>query len=157
MSEYTEQAEKFLQDTGTTLIIEYQYTGPYFQGDNDKRDVFRFTLKNAKGAYSSTFADSIRNSADRANCAKGYPIRNTGERAKRAKGYKKPSAYDILACLEKYEPDTFDNWLLDTGYIGQPISDYPKVLKMWMSCVAQYRGLQKIFTDAQMEQLREIN
>lgn len=141
MSEYTEQAEKFLTDTGTTFTIEYQFTGPYFQGDKDKRDVYRFMLKNAKGEYSSTFGDSIR---------------NTEDRVKYAKGYKKPSAYEILACLEKYEPDTFDNWLLDTGYSGQPVSEYPNVLKMWTSCMEQYRGLRKIFTEEQMEQLREI-
>ena len=142
MNDYTKQAEDFLQATGTTFTVIYQYTGPYFQGDKEKRDVFRFTLKNAKGEYSSTFGDSIR---------------NTEDRAKRAKGYKKPSAYDILACLEKYEPDTFENWCRECGYDEQPLSEYPKVLKVWTDCVEQFRGLRKIFSEEQMEQLREIS
>ena len=137
MSEYTEAAEKFLSDTGTTFNIEFQYTGPYFAGDKDKRDVYRFTLKNARGEYSSTFGDSIRNT-------------ERGERSR-------PSAYDILACLEKYEPDTFESWCRDTGYNDQPLSEYPNVLKIWTACVEQYRGLSRMFSADEMEQLREIS
>jgi hypothetical protein len=33
MSEYTKQADKFLADTATTLIIEYLRTAPYFKGN----------------------------------------------------------------------------------------------------------------------------
>lgn len=166
MSEYTEQAEQFLKDTGTTFTIEYQFTGPYFQGDKDKRDVYRFTLKNAKGEYSGTFGDSIRNTEDRATAAK-YRVSSTWHpdskvedkikaAIKRHKAQPKPSAYDILAGLEKYEPDTFNNWANELGYSEQPISEYPNVLKIWTSCVEQYRGLRKIFTEEQMEQLQEI-
>ena len=176
MSEYTEAAEKFLTDTGTTLTIEFQYTGPYFAGDKDKRDVYRFTLKNARGEYSSTFGDSIRNTERRAFAAMigqgwaywskeaarmGFRKEAGSETISRkslaeARNYR-PSAYDILACLEKYEPDTFDNWAAEMGYNDRPLSEYPNVLKVWTACVEQYRGLSRMFSADEMEQLREIN
>ena len=171
MSEYTDQAEKFLTDTGTTFEIVYQYTGPYFTGDKEKRDVYRFTLKNAKGEYSSTFGNS-QNATEARALFKIYGARApiTGgwssskdlkEAAKykailRNKSYLPPSAYDVLACLEKYEPDTFDNWCAECGYNDKPLSEYPNVLKVWTSCVEQYRGIARLFTAEQMEQLREI-
>jgi len=169
MSEYIEQAEQFLKDTGTTFEIVYQYTGPYFTGDKDKRDVYRFTLKNAKGEYSGTFGDSRNATEHRAwandqsgkvphprkrNTPKTYTTDEMKERAQWRKY--QPSAYDILACLEKYEPDTFDSWAREYGYDSQPLSEYPNVLKIWTACVEEYRGLVRIFTPEQMEQLREI-
>lgn len=137
MSEYTEVAEKFLSDTDTTFSIEFQYTGPYFASDQVKRDVYRFTLKNKRGEYSGTFGDSIH---------------NTNQPRKH-----KPTAYDVLACLEKYEPGAFDDWAAEMGYNDQPLSEHPNVLKIWTACVEQYRSLSRMFSADEMEQLREIN
>lgn len=170
MSEYTEQADKFLADTDTTFTLEFQYTGPYFGDDKTKRDVYRFTLKNARGEYSSTFGDSTHNTKLRGwatdttgripypNKRAALKLYGSEQMRERAKWRKyRPSAYDILACLEKYDPDTFDNWAADMGYNDQPLSEYPNVLKVWTACVEQYRGLARMFSDAEMEQLREIN
>jgi len=176
MSEYTEAAEKFLTDTGTTFTLEFQYAGPYFDGDKTKRDVYRFTLKNARGEYSSTFGDSIRNTERRAfanaiGAGAAYWSKEAARMGFRkeagretisrkslmeARNYR-PSAYGILACLEKYEPDTFDNWAADMGYDERPLSEYPTVLKIWTACVEQYRGVSLMFSADEMEQLREIN
>ena len=155
-NEYIKQAEDFLKATGTTFEIVYQYTGPHFQGEKDKRDVYRFTLKNAKGEYSSTFGDSINNTEKRAAVLAGRPFSTVAlkDRAKWAKYT--PSAYDVLACLEKYPPDTFESWCSDCGYNEQPLSEYPRVMTVYNSCVEQYRALARMFTPEQMEQLQEI-
>jgi len=47
-NEYIKRAEQFLADTGTTFKIEYLRTGPYFHGDKGIRDIYRFTLINAR-------------------------------------------------------------------------------------------------------------
>lgn len=137
---YQEQAKKFLRDTNTEFTIEYQCTRPYFSGDKKKRAVYRFCLKNPKGEYCSTFGESLANSKKRGT-----------------RQFKKPSAYDILACLEKSPPGTFENFLSDMGYNDQPLSEYPNVLKVWKACVEQYRGISQLFTDEEMEALREIS
>lgn len=176
MSEYTEAAEKFLADTGTAFTIEFQYAGPYFGDDKTKRDVYRFTLKNARGEYSSTFGDSIRNTERRAfanaigagaaywskeaarmGFSKEAGSETISRKSLREAATYRPTAYDILACLEKYEPDTFDGWAADTGYNDRPLSEYPNVLKIWTACVEQYRGLSRMFSADEMEQLREID
>lgn len=177
MSEYIKQAEDFLKSTGTEFTIVYQFTGPYFQGDKENRDVYRFTLRNAKGEYSGTFGDSINNTKRRAfmgqfRLGRAMQISCQEERAMRAvdvpliksgqffklESYNPPmpSAYDILACLEKYELDTFEAWTREMGYDEQPLKEYSNVFRIWNACVEQYRGLSRIFTPEQMDQLREI-
>ena len=161
MNKYEQQANKFLIDTGTTFEIEFQYTGPYFPGGKEYRDVWRFILKNAMGEYSSTFGDSL--AATRARAPLSYLLNPSIKKdaailaeRKKYRNYR-PSAYAILACLEKYEPDSFDNWCADTGYNERSLSEYPAVMQTYQACVDQYRGLRRMFTEEQMEQLQDIS
>ena len=146
MSEYTMQADKFLSDTGTVLTVEYLRTAPYFQDDKESRDIYRFTLTNARGSYSSEYGDSINNTEARIKAA-----------IKSHKAHPKPSAYDILACVEKYQPEPiFAEWARDFGYDDAPMRDYPKIQAIHQACLSQYAGIARLFTAAQMEQLQEI-
>ena len=178
MNEYEKQAIDFLKETGTAFEIIYQYTGPHFSGETDHRDVYRFTLKNSKGEYSSTFGDSIRNT-ERRELATRKPLRNTdiygATRTKalraglldkdgrlstsallKARNYK-PSAYDILSCLEKYCPDTFEEFCDDYGYNDLPLTEYSRIMQIFQNCKDQERALKKLFTPEQMEKLADIN
>lgn len=158
MNDYIKQATDFLEATGTEFSIVFQYTGPYFQGDKEFRDVYRFTLKNTRGEYSGTFGDSIANTKKRT--APPPNIFESSEAQLRAAIANKkhvPSAYDVLSCLEKYQPDTFANWASDYGYNDQPLSEYPAVMAIYTACVDQYKGLARIFTPEQMEVLQEIS
>lgn len=153
MTNYEQQAADFLAATGTEFSVVFQYTGPYFQGDKEYRDVYRFTLKNAKGEYSGTFGDSINSTKMRAKWAGGH---FTNPECAKWKKYL-PSAYDVLACLEKYQPDTFANWAADCGYNDQPLNEYPAVMAVYTACVEQYKGLARIFTPEQLEAMQEIS
>lgn len=169
MNEYEKQAADFLESTGTTLEIVYQYTGPHFAGEEEKRDVYRFTLRNKKGEYSSTFGDSLRNTA--INRIRKSPYNMSIQDAKDAGIYwrgvdmfaaarklkpVKPSAYDILACLEKYDMGSFDDFCSDYGYNDLPLSDYPRVMGIYQAVSDQVRGLRRIFSAEEMDQLAEI-
>lgn len=168
MSEYTEQAEQFLTDTGTTFTITYLYTGPYFPDDKDNRDIYQFTLQNSRGVYSAKFGDSIANSEARALFRKygprapivgGWsPPRDIQEAKKYKqiltnKRYLPPLAYDVLACLTKYDPGTFADFCGDYGYDVDSI----KAQKTYFAVQEEWDGVRELFTSAQLEQLQEIS
>lgn len=68
----------------------------------------------------------------------------------------KPSAYDILACLSSYYPETFEDFCSEFGYDEQSLSNYPKVMEIFTACKAEERGLRQLFNDDELEQLSEI-
>ena len=135
ISEYDQQALDFLESTGTSFDIQYLYTGTYFEGDTEERDIYQFTLKNDKGAYSSKFGDSIYNT----------------------KQGMKPSAYDVLACLETYCPDTFEDFCDEYGYQDRPLSEHDSVMRIYLNVREQAQALRKLFSPEQLEQLADIN
>lgn len=172
-NEYTQQAEQFLADTDTEFKIQYLRTGPHFADDKESRDIYRFTLTNERGSYSSEFGASLNDTAARA-LFKRYGSRapitggwSSPAELKEAKQYKAmianksylpPSAYDVLACLEKYQPEPiFEDWVREFGYNDAPMVDYPKIRAIHEACLKQYAGISRMFTAEQMEQLREIN
>ena len=65
----------------------------------------------------------------------------------------KPNEYDILACLTKYYPETFEDFCSEFGYD----EDSRSAEQIYLACVKEYKQLTRIFTDEQMEELREIN
>lgn len=176
MSEYTEQAEIFLAATGTTMECVKLGTFPYFDGDKESRDVFYITLKRGGKVYSFKFGDSIYNTMSRLLAAASSPFgcqhaptqamfehtrtRNAHQFYEWCKkNYKKlraipkqPTAYDVLACLTKYEPGTFNDFCADYGYN----SDSIKALDTYRKVQEEWEGVSGLFTHEQMEQLREI-
>jgi len=141
MNEYEKQAEQFLADTETTLNIQYLRTGPYFHDDEESRDIYQFTLSNARGSYSAQFGDSLQSTMDRA----------------RYKAHKLPTAYDILSVIGDYVEPTFVDWCDYFGYSDAPMQDYPKIRAIHDACLAESAALARMFTPEQLEQLREIN
>jgi hypothetical protein len=172
ISGYDQQAIDFLDSTGTEFKIEYLYTGKYFPDDTEKRDIYQFTLTNARGSYSDKFGDSIQNTEDRAfmmqgRCnykedysrAKRVGIRVSGAGTfvpYRGKRLPKPSAYSILACLDTYVPDTFKEFCEEYGYNEKPLSEHDTVMRTFLAVREQLEGLRRIFTADQLEQLAEI-
>ena len=128
MNEYEQQAQNFLEATDTTLSIDYNYYGV-------KCDVYEFTLTTPLGTYSGTFRQSIVNT----------------------KAGKKPTPYDILACLDPLYVDSFEKFCSKFDYYDEPITEYPRVKSIYDACVAQDIGLREIYTREQLKLLQEIN
>lgn len=135
-NEYEQSAINFLESTNTALTLEYKKHDYYFSGDKERRDIWTFKFTNANGAYSGTFGQSIA---------------NTG---------KKPTAYDIIACMTKYEPGSFDNFCGDFGY-EEYDDDTGKVnkdsLRIYKAVCREFEGMSRLFTDEQLEAMQEIN
>lgn len=66
---------------------------------------------------------------------------------------KHPSAYDVLACLQKYEVGTFENFCADFGYD----TDSRKAVRTYKAVRKEWNNLRKLFTDDQLTELQEIN
>lgn len=63
-----------------------------------------------------------------------------------------PTYYEILASLEKYDPEDFDNFCAMTGYSNDSI----KALKVYEAVKEMYTKLLTLFSDDEMDKLREI-
>ena len=66
---------------------------------------------------------------------------------------KEPRAYDLLACLQKYDPGDFENFCSEFGYD----TDSRSAHKTWKAVVNEWRKVRKFFTDEELEQLQEIS
>ena len=135
-TEYTKQALDFLNKNNIKMTIRFVDVAYEPIGLSGYRNHYKFTIKTDKGSYTSDFYDSSINTDKNI----------------------KPSEYDILACLEKYDVGDFDDFCSEFGY--EQFDDYGKrnkrVVKTYRDCKKQYEALCRILTDEQMEELREI-
>lgn len=158
MMDYQKQAEAFLNKTGVTLDIDYIGHGNHFEDDKETRDIYRFTLKRDGRKYTAKFGQSIVNSG---TASANYEF---SEKAKRmglwspkpenlARKRTKPTAYDILACLTKYEPGDFDQFCADFGYD----TDNRRAERVYFDVQKEYRGVCLIWNAKEREELADIN
>jgi hypothetical protein len=160
MSEYTEQAEKFLIDTGTTFTARLLYSGPYFDEDKDHRDVYEVTLTRAMTigakAYTFKFGQSVAHSKSGVEAAiktldkQGYSLAGH-EASKARKQLQPPTVYDVLASITKYDPGSFKDFCSDFGYN----EDSRKAEKTYIAVVEEWKNVERMFGDV-LERLQEI-
>lgn len=169
ISTYEQQAINFLNETGTTFSEKYLKTGKYFDDDKEQRDIYEITLSSKGRSYTFKFGNSINASGlykllDHSLKARfGRNIISAEEYKKLGlydrreavlnKDFKKPTAYDVLACLTKYDPGTFENFCAEYGYDV----DSRKAEKTYKSVKEEWMNVERIFTESEMELLREIN
>jgi hypothetical protein len=132
MSEYTEQAEAFLKAHGIKFKAVYLEYGKHFPDDKEERDIYRLSLRRGTRGFSVRFGQSIAHS--------DY-------------GNTPPTAYDLLACLTKYAPGTFENFCADYGYSD----DSRKAEKVYKACRREWAKVSRFFTAAELEELQDIN
>lgn len=163
MDTYTKQAQDFLDKTNTTLEIDYIGHGEYFDDDGvvgkrKTRDIYRFTLTRNGRKYTSKFGQSIVNSGtskesfeltDKAISEGRMVHKESDYKCKR----KTPTAYDIIACLTKYEVGDFDNFCSEFGYD----TDSKKAENTYFAVQREYKGVCLIWNAKEREQLAEIN
>lgn len=127
--DYQKQAEDFLKETNTSFKAVYEDYREYFPGDKQCREVYRITLKRKnKGSYTFTFGQSIANSGQ------------------------EPTPYDVLACLTKYDPETFENFCSEFGYD----TDSRTAKRTYKAVVKEYAGVMRLFDDV-IEKLQELH
>lgn len=131
MSEYTDQAIKFLSDTNTDMTIDFKKWGIYkVFNDNETRGIYKITLWNDKGSYSFKYGDSVANFKS-----------NTA-----------PTEYDILCCLDGVIYDSFTEFCDSFGYD----TDSRSAHKIYKAVNKQAKQLNILFTQDQLDQLSEV-
>lgn len=169
MNEYQAQAKQFLADCNATMEINFigKEIPTRWLGETKPHNKYQFTITTPKGSYTSYFWDSLHNTeisemtAD--DMAKKiyrahYDVLRMHERTKvlkelhALKAEARPNEYDVLACLEKYSYDSFSDFCAEFGYSTDSIS----AREIFLACCEEYVGLRRIFTEEQMEKLREI-
>lgn len=136
MTEYQKQAKDFLESCNANMEITFVGTeiNPNW-GDARKRNKYIFTIITQLGAMRSYFWDSEYNT----------------------KRDIKPTEYDILACLEKYDVGTIDDFVREFGYEVHERADVKRIENTYNAVVKEYQDLCRVFTPEQMEMLREID
>lgn len=172
MSEYQQQAIDFLEKCNATIDIEFigvETNQNWNEGV--KRCKYNFTITTPRGKMVGNFWDSIRNTeiilmTTELYCRKYYGWHYDGlmlhEKAKMRNELKAlkakaiPTPYDVLACLEKYEVGTMNDFFHEFGYEVHSADDMFSFMNTYNAVVKEYNDLRRIFTEEQMEMLREI-
>lgn len=157
MSEYTKQANQFLEDTETEFKAEFVKHGVHFEGDKDERDIYKITLTRGSRVYEFDFGQCIAHSGKYTHYGKdglkkvqkvGFPssdyVRN--------KEFAEPTAYDVLACLNPFEED-FKEFCASFGYEEDSRTAY----KIFGKVEEETKQLKILWTDSEIEKLQEIN
>ena len=169
MNEYLAQAKQFLTDCNATMEIKFvgKEIPTHWKDETKPHNKYQFTITTPKGSYTSYFWDSLYNTElsemniqryaekkykihwyDVSAFEKGKAIRELD--ALKAEAI--PNEYDVLACLEKYSYDSFSDFCAEFGYSTDSIS----ARETFLACGEEYAGLSRIFTEEQMEKMREI-
>ena len=172
MSEYTQKANEFLNSCPAEMTIIYAGTAPNSNWNDKKpRDMFSFVIKTQRGTMNGIFWDSFHNTELRhmtldEYCKKKYrrlqrdctnsELVKAKNELKTIKETVKPSAYDILSCLEKYPVGSMDDFMREFGYEIKCVRDMTNFINTYNAVVEEYNNLCRIFASAQMKALREI-
>lgn len=126
---YEKSAVLFAQKHGVKLsfIGDPEYK-KHFADDRDYRYVFKCRLSRGGKSYTFNFGQSIND------------------------GAKKPTIYDILACLQKYDCGSFENFCSEFGYD----TDSRKAEKIYKAVWKEFKAVDRLFNDV-IEELQEIN
>lgn len=175
---YDIQAENFLQKTNTTLEIKFLKNDFYFDDDKEKRDIYQCTLKRGNRSYSFKFGQSINNSGywykygvnkkyfELSENKKEYFTKYPGQLRSYVKTHFQfdllpkdeihvpvaPTAYNVLACIEKYIPEDFQDFCDNYGYDNDSIS----AKKIFKKVQKQALRINSLYNDEEMQELMEI-
>ena len=136
MNEYVKQARAFLRECNAPIKISWIGCEIHKTwNDNIRRNVYWATIKTPRGVMWVKFWDSASNT----------------ERGM------EPSEYDIVACREKYDVGTIDNFVDEYGYEVKEWSDVKRIKNIYNAVKRQYKSLCRCFTPEQIEAMQEIS
>lgn len=108
-------------------ILSSEYK-KHFADDEQQRYVFKVRLSKGGKQYTFEFGQSI------------------------AEGNNEPTMYDVLACLQKYDPETFEDFCSNYGYDN----DSRTAEKTYKAVCKEFKNMQRLFTSEELELLTII-
>lgn len=100
----------------------------HFEDDIQQRYVFKIKLIKGGKQYTFEFGQSL------------------------SEGSNEPTLYSVLACLTKYDPETFEDFCANYGYDN----DSRKAEKIYKAVVKEWKNLNRLFTSDELELLTII-
>ena len=182
-TKYDTQAEKFLQDTKTSLmvVLATPQKSPLWAKKGEKHGInYSVTLENSRHKYSFDFWASIKDrevyeAVESYNKFNPFPtpedfrsmdiikketlnnpkvsIDNIRKDKKAVLESLKPKTYNILACLNPLQENNFEEFCNSFGYDTDSIN----ALKVYEACERQDNQLRKLWSMDELEKLQEIN
>lgn len=131
-TDYEKQAIDFAVKHNVKLnILGSEYTNKKWDDakNNTWRYVFKCKLTCNNRSYTFEFGQSI----------------NSGD--------KEPTMYDILACMQKYDVGSFEDFCSEFGYD----EDSRTAGKIYNACLKEFEAMERLFNESQLDELREIN
>lgn len=125
---YEQQANDLLNKLGVKFSATYIGYNKHFAEDKESRHQFRVKLSRGKSSFSVKFGQSIM------------------------AGSKTPTAYDMLACLQKYDVGYFEDFCSDFGYD----TDSRTAERIYKAVCKEWEKVSRFFTSDEIEQLQEI-
>ena len=125
-TDYEKKAIDFANKFGIKLAILGSEYKPMW-GEQTKRTVFKIRLSRKRENYTFEFGQSI------------------------AQGDNEPSMYDILACLTKYDPESFYDFCASYGYD----TDSRSAERIYKAVCKEYNAVKRLFGDI-LDELSEI-
>jgi hypothetical protein len=131
--DYQNQAREFLNKCSATMSITYVgKVKPTW--DKYNHNMYTFIIKTRKGQMTGNFYDSRHNTET-----------NT-----------KPTEYDILSCLEKYDVGSMDEFMSEFGYEIHCVEDMTNFINTYNAVVKEYNDVRRCFTEKQIQTMRDI-
>ena len=129
-SQYNEAVNLVAEKFNIKLkVVSSFYGSMKWDKDGQKREVFKLQLRRREKTYTFEFGQSI------------------------AQGSKEPTLYDVLACLQKYDVGTFEDFCSDFCYDNDSIS----AKKTYKAVVKEYDKMCSLFSNDELEVLQLIS
>lgn len=174
-SQYNEACELIAKEMNLDFKAEFLKNDFHFEGDKDKRDIYKITLKREGRKYTFNFGQSLNKSGFYAQYSRtkyNIPIEKLPLSDSELRRYVRynfngdfgsiaidkivrpiaPTLYDVLACLQKYDVGTFEDFCSEFGYD----TDSRSAKKTYKAVVKEYDKMCSLFSESELEILREI-
>ena len=137
MSEYTNQAKKFLESCDATM--NFMYLGTEVKKDwneTRKRDAYMVNIRTPLGNMQVKFWDSIVNT-----------LKN---KERHLSGLKKKIQ------ITEYDVGDIEDFMLEFGYEIKERGDFKRIQNIYNAVVKEYKDICRCFTPEQIEKMQEI-
>jgi hypothetical protein len=134
-NEYVKQATDFLNKYGIKFSAKFLAHDFHFPEDKETRDIWKLTLRRGKQAISFRFGQSIAEQGD------------------------EPTEYDLLACITKNDPGSYEDFCSDFGY--EAFNDNytgrnKNTSRTYNAVVREWNKVNGFFSSEELEELQEI-
>lgn len=175
-SQYNEAVNLVAEKFNLEFKAEFLENSLHFQGDKETRDIYNITLKRGARKYTFKFGQSIVKSGFYASYGRQkytIPREKINTKDSDLKVWVKfnlqrdfgnvandkiirpiaPTLYDVLACLQKYDVGTFENFCSEFGYE----TDSRNAKKTYKAVVKEYDKMCSLFSNDELEVLQLIS